>query len=136
MSFQQKFKELIQNQNAAQQELSAVINNLLKDGADPAVLLFIAVEADHLPAVKYLMENGADPSEIVTDGRNAVSLAIDRDKWEIVEYFLSKDFNRSMIFAGIECLSPLMIDYLESKYVKVPHELKSDDDLDWINQIN
>lgn len=110
MSFQQKFKELIQNQNAAQQELSAVINDLLKDGADP--------------------------SEIVTNGRNAVSLAIDRDKWEIVEYFLSKDFNRSMIFAGIECLSPLMIDYLESKYVKVPHELKSDDDLDWINQIN
>ena len=28
------------------------------------------------------------------------------------------------------------IDYLESKYVKVPHELKSDDDLDWVNQIN
>lgn len=136
MSFQQQFKDLIRKTNCTPTELSAVIDTILQNNADPAVLLFMAVEADHLPAVKYLMENGADPSEIVTNGRNAVSLAIDRDKWEIVEYFLSKDFNRSMIFAGIECLSPLMIDYLESKYVKVPHELKSDDDLDWINQIN
>ena len=136
MLFQQKFKELMRNRDAAQPELSAAINDLLQDGADPAVLLFISVEADHLPAVKYLMENGADPSVIIVNDHNAVSLAIDQDKWEIVEYFLSKDFNRSMIFAGIECLSPLMIDYLESKYVKVPHELKSDDDLDWINQIN
>ncbi|MGN1079357.1 MAG: hypothetical protein ACI4TE_04205 [Alphaproteobacteria bacterium] len=136
MSFQQKFKELIQNKNAAQPELKTAINDLLKNGADPAVLLFIAVESDHLPAVKYLMENGANPSLIVAGNHNSVSLAIDQDKWEIVEYFLGKDFNRSMIFAGIECLSPLMIDYLESKYIKVPHELKSGDDLDWINQIN
>ena len=136
MSFQQQFKDLIRKTNCTPTELSAVIDTILQNNADPAVLLFMAVEADHLPAVKYLMENGADPSEIVTNGRNAVSLAIDRDKWEIVEYFLSKDFNRSMIFAGIECLSPLMIDYLESKYVKVPHELKSDDDFDWSNQIN
>lgn len=136
MSFQQQFKDLIRKTNCTPTELSAVIDTILQNNADPAVLLFMAVEADHLPAVKYLMENGADPSAIVVDNHNAVSLAIDRDKWEIVEYFLSKDFNRSMIFAGIECLSPLMIDYLESKYVKVPHELKSDDDLDWINQIN
>lgn len=136
MSFQQKFKELIRNRNAGRTELETAVNDIVKNGGDPAVLLFVAVESDHLPAVKYLMEYGADPSVIVADGRNAVSLAIDQDKWEIVEYFLSKDFNRSMIFAGIECLSPLMIDYLESKYVKVPHELKSDDDLDWINQIN
>lgn len=136
MSFQQQFKDLIRKTNCTPTELSAVIDTILQNNADPAVLLFMAVEADHLPAVKYLMENGADPSAIVVDNHNAVSLAIDQDKWEIVEYFLSKDFNRSMIFAGIECLSPLMIDYLESKYVKVPHELKSDDDLDWINQIN
>ncbi len=136
MSFQQQFKDLIRKTNCTPTELSAVIDTILQNNADPAVLLFMAVEADHLPAVKYLMENGADPSAIVVDNHNAVSLAIDQDKWEIVEYFLSKDFNRSMIFAGIEYLSPLMIDYLESKYVKVPHELKSDDDLDWVNQIN
>ena len=136
MSFQQQFKDLIRKTNCTPTELSAVIDTILQNNADPAVLLFMAVEADHLPAVKYLMENGADPSAIVVDNHNAVSLAIDQDKWEIVEYFLSKDFNRSMIFAGIEYLSPLMIDYLESKYVKIPHELKSDDDLDWVNQIN
>lgn len=117
-------------------ELRATIDALLNDGIDPAVLLYMAVEDDHLPAVKYLRELGADPALIVTDGKNPVSLAIDLDKWEIVEYFLSKDFNRSMIFAGVESLSPLMIDYLESKYVKVPHELKNGDDLDWVNQIN
>ena len=110
MSFQQQFKDLIRKTNCTPTELSAVIDTILQNNADPAVLLFMAVEADHLPAVKYLMENGADPSAIVVDNHNAVSLAIDQDKWEIVEYFLSKDFNRSMIFAGIECLSPLMID--------------------------
>ncbi|MBR1777736.1 MAG: hypothetical protein IJ752_04025 [Alphaproteobacteria bacterium] len=135
MSFE-GFKSLIQNKNTDKTQLSAAVNKALSDGDDPAVLLFMAVEADHLPAVKYLMELGTDPSLVVHNDHNAVSLAIDQDKWEIVEYFLSKDFNRTMIFAGIETLSPLMIDYLESKYVKVPHELKSGEDLDWINQIN
>ncbi len=136
MSFQKQFKELLANKSLPESELRATIDALLNDGIDPAVLLYMAVEDDHLPAVKYLRELGADPALIVTDGKNPVSLAIDLDKWEIVEYFLSKDFNRSMIFAGIEALSPLMIDYLESKYVKVPHELKNGDDLDWVNQIN
>ena len=136
MSFQKQFKELLANKSLLESELRATIDALLNDGIDPAVLLYMAVEDDHLPAVKYLRELGADPALIVTDGKNPVSLAIDLDKWEIVEYFLSKDFNRSMIFAGIEALSPLMIDYLESKYVKVPHELKNGDDLDWVNQIN
>ena len=136
MSFQKQFKELLANKSLPESELRATIDTLLNDGIDPAVLLYMAVEDDHLPAVKYLRELGADPALIVTDGKNPVSLAIDLDKWEIVEYFLSKDFNRSMIFAGIEALSPLMIDYLESKYVKVPHELKNGDDLDWVNQIN
>ncbi len=136
MSFQKQFKALLANKSLPESELRATIDALLNDGIDPAVLLYMAVEDDHLPAVKYLRELGADPALIVTDGKNPVSLAIDLDKWEIVEYFLSKDFNRSMIFAGIEALSPLMIDYLESKYVKVPHELKNGDDLDWVNQIN
>ena len=136
MSFQKQFKALLANKSLPESELCATIDALLNDGIDPAVLLYMAVEDDHLPAVKYLRELGADPALIVTDGKNPVSLAIDLDKWEIVEYFLSKDFNRSMIFAGIEALSPLMIDYLESKYVKVPHELKNGDDLDWVNQIN
>lgn len=136
MSFQKQFKELLANKSMPENELRATIDALLNDGIDPAVLLYMAVEDDHLPAVKYLRELGADPALIVTDGKNPVSLAIDLDKWEIVEYFLSKDFNRSMIFAGVESLSPLMIDYLESKYVKVPHELKNGDDLDWVNQIN
>ena len=136
MSFQKQFKELLANKSLPESELRATIDALLNDGIDPAGLLYMAVEDDHLPAVKYLRELGADPALIVTDGKNPVSLAIDLDKWEIVEYFLSKDFNRSMIFAGIEALSPLMIDYLESKYVKVPHELKNGDDLDWVNQIN
>lgn len=136
MSFQKQFKELLADKSLPESELRATIDALLNDGIDPAVLLYMAVEDDHLPAVKYLRELGADPALIVTDGKNPVSLAIDLDKWEIVEYFLSKDFNRSMIFAGIEALSPLMIDYLESKYVKVPHELKNGDDLDWVNQIN
>ncbi|GEM_PF-2473486 len=136
MSFQKQFKALLANKSLPESELCATIDALLNDGIDPAVLLYMAVEDDHLPAVKYLRELGADPALIVTGGKNPVSLAIDLDKWEIVEYFLSKDFNRSMIFAGIEALSPLMIDYLESKYVKVPHELKNGDDLDWVNQIN
>ncbi len=136
MSFQKQFKALLANKSLPESELRATIDALLNDGIDPAVLLYMAVEDDHLPAVKYLRELGADPALIVTGGKNPVSLAIDLDKWEIVEYFLSKDFNRSMIFAGIEALSPLMIDYLESKYVKVPHELKNGDDLDWVNQIN
>lgn len=136
MSFQKQFKELLSDKSLPEKEMRATIDALLNDGIDPAVLLYMAVEDDHLPAVKYLRERGADPALIVTDGKNPVSLAVDLDKWEIVEYFLSKDFNRSMIFAGIEALSPLMIDYLESKYVKVPHELKNGDDLDWVNQIN
>ena len=136
MSFQKQFKELLANKSLSENEMRATIDALLSDGIDPAVLLYMAVEDDHLPAVKYLRELGADPALIVTDGKNPVSLAIDLDKWEIVEYFLSKDFNRSMIFAGVESLSPLMIDYLESKYVKVPHELKNGEDLDWVNQIN
>lgn len=136
MSFQKQFKELLADKSLPEKEMRATIDALLNDGIDPAVLLYMAVEDDHLPAVKYLRERGADPALIVTDGKNPVSLAVDLDKWEIVEYFLSKDFNRSMIFAGIEALSPLMIDYLESKYVKVPHELKNGDDLDWVNQIN
>ena len=136
MSFQKQFKALLANKSLPESELRAKIDALLNEGIDPAVLLYMAVEDDHLPAVKYLRELGADPALIVTGGKNPVSLAIDLDKWEIVEYFLSKDFNRSMIFAGIEALSPLMIDYLESKYVKVPHELKNGDDLDWVNQIN
>ncbi len=136
MSFQKQFKALLTNKSLPESELRATIDALLNDGIDPVVLLYMAVEDDHLPAVKYLRELGADPALIVTGGKNPVSLAIDLDKWEIVEYFLSKDFNRSMIFAGIEALSPLMIDYLESKYVKVPHELKNGDDLDWVNQIN
>ncbi len=136
MSFKKQFKELLANKSLSENEMRATIDALLSDGIDPAVLLYMAVEDDHLPAVKYLRKLGADPALIVTDGKNPVSLAIDLDKWEIVEYFLSKDFNRSMIFAGVESLSPLMIDYLESKYVKVPHELKNDEDLDWVNQIN
>ncbi|HAW33617.1 MAG TPA: hypothetical protein DCX19_03160 [Alphaproteobacteria bacterium] len=136
MSFKKQFKELLANKSLSENEMRATIDALLSDGIDPAVLLYMAVEDDHLPAVKYLRELGADPALIVTDGKNPVSLAIDLDKWEIVEYFLSKDFNRSMIFAGVESLSPLMIDYLESKYVKVPHELKNGEDLDWVNQIN
>ena len=136
MSFKKQFKELLANKSLSENELRATIDALLNDGIDPAVLLYMAVEDDHLPAVKYLRELGADPALIVTGGKNPVSLAIDLDKWEIVEYFLSKDFNRSMIFAGVESLSPLMIDYLESKYVKVPHELKNGEDLDWVNQIN
>lgn len=136
MSFKKRFQELLADKSLSENELCATIDALLKDGIDPAVLLYMAVESDHLPAVKHLRELGADPASIVTDGKNPVSLAIDLDKWEIVEYFLSKDFNRSLIFAGIETLSPLMIDYLESKYVKVPHELKNSEDLDWVNQIN
>ncbi len=136
MHHPENFKTLLENKNLSQDELQTAIDRFLKDGNDPAVLLFMAVEQDSLTAVAYLMENGANPSLIIADDHNAVSLAIDQDKWEIVEYFLSKDFNRTMIFAGIEFLSPLMIDYLESKYVKIPHDLKSGDDLDWINQIN
>lgn len=136
MSFQQRFKELITKKDLNEQELQTALTLLLKEGVDASVLLYFAVDQDCLPAVKYLMENGADPSAIVHDDKNAVSLAIDQDKWEIVEFFLSKDFNRTLIFAGIDYLSPLMIDYLESKYVKIPHELKSAEDLDWINQIN
>ena len=49
---------------------------------------------------------------------------------------MTRDFNRTMLFEGIAELSPSMIDYLEGKYIKVPHELKNGEDLDWINQIN
>ena len=94
MSFKKRFQELLADKSLSENELCATIDTLLKDGIDPAVLLYMAVESDHLPAVKHLRELGADPASIVTDGKNPVSLAIDLDKWEIVEYFLSKDFNR------------------------------------------
>ena len=55
MSFQQQFKDLIRKTNCTPTELSAVIDTILQNNADPAVLLFMAVEADHLPAVKYLL---------------------------------------------------------------------------------
>ena len=65
-----------------------------------------------------------------------MSLAINEEKWDILDYLMTRDFNRTMLFEGIAELSPSMIDYLEGKYIKVPHELKNGEDLDWINQIN
>ena len=43
MSFQQQFKDLIRKTNCTPTELSAVIDTILQNNADPAVLLFMAV---------------------------------------------------------------------------------------------
>ena len=136
MSFEEKFEELLKGKNISRSQIQSVFDNISFNKEVLCALLYEAVDNDCLEIVQYLMENGADPAFIISNGKNAVSLAVDQDKWEIVEFFLTKDFNRSLMFAGIEYLSPLMIDYLESKYIKIPHELKMNEDIDWINQIN
>lgn len=136
MSFEEKFEELLKGKNISRSQIQSVFDNISFNKEVLCTLLYKAVDNDCLEIVQYLMENGADPAFIISNGKNAVSLAVDQDKWEIVEFFLTKDFNRSLMFAGIEYLSPLMIDYLESKYIKIPHELKMNEDIDWINQIN
>ncbi len=130
------YETVLKNKNASAQELAQAVAALIEEGTDIAVLLFMAVESDNLPAVKMLMEAGANPTLVVANEQNAVSLAINEEKWEILDYLMTRDFNRTMLFEGISELSPSMIDYLESKYIKVPHELKNGEDLDWINQIN
>ena len=130
------YETVLKNKDASAQELAQAIAALIEAGTDAAVLLFMAVEADNLSAVKLLMESGANPTLVVANEQNAVSLAINEEKWEILDYLMTRDFNRTMLFEGIAELSPSMIDYLEGKYIKVPHELKNGEDLDWINQIN
>lgn len=136
MPFYNKFEQLLKNAETSSDQIKAFLMAEELNADDLAVLLFSAVEADNLNAVKGLVEFGADPSLIISDDKNSISLAIDQDKWEILEYLMTKEFNKSMMFVGIEMLSPMMIDYLESKYIKVPHELKNSEDMDWINQIN
>jgi len=130
------YETVLKNKDASAQELAQAVAALIEAGTDSAVLLFMAVESDNLPAVKMLMEAGANPTLVVANEQNAVSLAINEEKWEILDYLMTRDFNRTMLFEGISELSPSMIDYLEGKYIKVPHELKNGEDLHWINQIN
>ena len=130
------YETVLKNKDASAQELAQAVAALIEAGTNIAVLLFMAVKADNLPAVKMLMEAGANPTLVVANEQNAVSLAINEEKWEILDYLMTRDFNRTMLFEGISELSPSMIDYLEGKYIKVPHELKNGEDLDWINQIN
>lgn len=130
------YETALKNKDISARDLAQAVAAVIESGADSAVLLFMAVEADNLPAVKMLMESNANPTLVVANGQNAVSLAINEEKWEILDYLMTRDFNRTMLFEGISELSPSMIDYLEGKYIKVPHELKNGEDLDWINQIN
>lgn len=130
------YETALKNKDISTRDLAQAVAAMIESGADSAVLLFMAVEADNLPAVKMLMESNANPTLVVANGQNAVSLAINEEKWEILDYLMTRDFNRTMLFEGISELSPSMIDYLEGKYIKVPHELKNGEDLDWINQIN
>ena len=82
------YETVLKNKDASAQELAQAVALMIESGADAAVLLFMAVEADNLPAVKLLMESGANPTLVVANEQNAVSLAINEEKWEILDYLM------------------------------------------------
>ncbi len=70
-----------------------VLEVLLKSGADPNAydvdkntLLIVAASYGSMPMVESLVESGADTSRINRAGSKAVSIAAERQHWDVVRY--------------------------------------------------